>query len=326
MVKDWMHIGCAAEPFGVHATRLAISGNDSHGGGSATEVDEGNETDEEKALREQAEADADLDEGDEDRSSRSSRQDKAYDDLKSDRDRLKHDLEKQQRETQTLTERLNKLDTDKTTREETNARTNAHLSLAKQRSREIVSEINKLDPNDPERAAKVYDTILERIYEDLPKVAEDISKRTARETFQREHKLDQDQAAAKQLTLESLKEAGLDDEDFELVEALAIAKGTTDPGWFDRVPAEQQIDTLVGIVKSRIVKTTRSSQEFQDEKKTHRKPMDGVIDRGSQSRRSVRDQEDDDQTAGPGSILADMARAKKAKQLSTRIMLRQAER
>lgn len=315
-------IGLVTAGLRAHLTRLASIEKDPEG---STSTMEDEETDDEKALREQAEEDARLGEDPDDDRSRRGRETAAYRELQADRDRLKSDLEKQQRQTQELTERFNKSEREKTDREKTNAETNAHLGLAKQRSREIVAEINKLDPNDPERAAKVYDTILEKVYEDLPKVAQDISTRTARETFQREQKLDRDQSEAKRVTLDALKAAGLDDEDYELVEALAIAKGTTDPGWFDRVAPEKQIDALVDIVKGRIVKTTRESQEFQDEKDRHRKPMRGVIDRGSQTRR-VRDQEEEPDRTGPGSILEDMARAKRAKLQSTKVMLRQAER
>ena|SRR3990167_2183136 len=322
-LKDLLHIGCAAEALELHATRLAIRGHDSAGAGSATEVDEEELTEEERANREAAEGNDDLD-GEEDGSRRANRQQQAYDEIKSDRDKLKNDLDAQRRENQEFKERLTKIEGEKSAREKTNEQTNAHLSLAKQRSREIVSEINKLDANDPERAAKVYDTILERVYEDLPKFAEEISERKARETFQRERKLDKDQDEAKRVTLEALDRAGMGEEWFEEVEDLAIRMDRKNPSWFKETPVDDQIDELVGMVKKKWIKTKRSSQEFQDEKDRHHTPMRGVIDRGSQ-RRSVRDQDEEEPRTNPGSILADMAKAKTAKVLNSNRMVRQAD-
>jgi len=320
MLKECLTIGGTADTFACDARRLAIRGNDSPGGGSATEMDE-ELTDEERANRETFEDESD---GDDDGSRRSSRQDKAYDELKSDRDKLKNDLEAQKRLNQEFQERLVKIEGEKSSRQETNERTNVNLERSKLRAREMVSEISKIPNDDPERAVKIYESMFSKLYDDLPKAAEEISQRTARETFNRERQMDKDQSEARRITLEALEDAGLDEGDYELVEALAIAKGSTDPGWFKRVPEDEQISTLVGMVKERIVKTKRSSREFQDEKATHRRPMDGVIEKGTQ-RRSVRDQDDDDSKPGPGSILADMARAKAAKVQSTKVMLRQAD-
>jgi hypothetical protein len=54
--------------------------------------------------------------------------------------------------------------------------------------------------------------------------------------------------------------------------------------------------------------------------------MDGVIDRGTtQRRRSVREDDEDDQPSERGSILENMARARAAKLRSTNAMLRQAD-
>lgn len=315
-------IGLVTAGLRSHLTRLASIEKDPEG--STSTIEDEDLTEEERAERDRHEAE---DLGDEDEGRRRGRDTAAYRELQGDRDRLKADLEKQQRETQALTERLNKIDTEKTERQKTNETTNAHLDLAKRRSREIVSEIGKIDANDPERAAKVYDTILTRVYEDLPKVAEEISERKARETYQRERHLDKTQHDAKQETIEALEEAGLGEEWYEEVEDLAVRMQRKDPGWYERVPVEKQIDTLVQMVKDKFnPKPKRDSQEFQDEQREHRKPMRGVIERGSQTRRSATDRDDDrDSQAGPGSILADMARAAQARRQSTKVMLRQSD-
>lgn len=315
-------IGCAAEALGLHATRLAIRGNDSAGAGSATEVDEEELTDEERASRD--EGNDDLDGLEPEEGSRRARQQKSYDEIKSDRDKLKNDLEKQQRQTQELNDRIAKIEGEKSARETTNEKTNSNLSLAKQRAQEIVSENRKIAADDPDRDLKIYENFLGRLYEDLPRAAEEISKRTSRETFNLERRMDKDQEEAERVTLEAIKEAGLKPNAYKMVKALAVNMNSEDPGWFQRTKPEDQIPELVGMVKDIIVDNKRSSQEFQDDKDRHRKPMDGVIEKSSQ-RRSVRDQDDDEDRPGPGSILADMARAKEARRRSTNVMLRQAD-
>ena len=318
-------IGLVTAGLRPHLTRLASIEKDPDG--STSTIEDEQLTDEERAERERQEADVDLDGEDEGR--KRAQDTRAYRELQSDRDRLKTDLETQKRQTHEFQERLAKIEGDKTARETVNAQTNAHLDLAKRRSREIVSEIGKLDANDPERAAKVYDTILTRIYEDLPRVAQDISERTARETFQRERQLDQSQHTAKQETIKALEDAGLSEEWYEEVEDLAVRMQRKDPGWFTRVPEAEQIDELVDMVKTKWnpnPKPKRESQEFQDEQREHRRPMRGVIEKGSQ-RRSVRDSDEgDDGTPKPGVFLAEMARARQAKVRSTNSMLRTADR
>jgi len=321
-LKELLNIGCAADAER-HATRLAIRGHDSAGAGSATEVDEEDVTEEERANRDAVEGNDDLDGEDED-GSRRSRQKQAYDEIKSDRDKLRNDLELQKRQNQEFQERLSKIEGEKSAREKTNEQTNSNLSLAKQRAQEIVSENRKIASDDPERDVKIYENFLSRVYDDLPKAAEDISKRTARETFNQERRLDKDQEEAERVTLEAIAEAGLKPNAYKMVKALAVNMNAEDPGWFQRTKPEDQIPELVGMVKDIIVDNKRSSREFQDDKDRHRKPMDGVIEKGSQ-RRSVRDQDDDEDRPGPGSILADMARARSAKLQSTKVMLRQAD-
>ena len=322
LLRSCFNIGCAAEESNPHATRLAIVGHDSQGGGSATDVDD--ETDEKDPDAVNDEDNPDLGDDDlDDTRSRRSRQDVAYDELKSDRDTLRNELKEQREENRKVQERLQAIESEKTARQQTNERTNATLELADRRSREIVADISKLSADDPERAAKVYKTLLEKVYEDLPMMAEKISRDTSRETISLERRAQLDQEEAKRITLECLEDAGLDESDYELVEALAIQKGTNDPGWFKRVKSEDQIPELVGILKDRFVKTKRGSQEFKDEKREHRRPMDGVIERNSQNRRSVKDQDEEDaEPQGKGSILLDMARIKSERLRGTNRMLR----
>lgn len=324
ILRSILNIGCAAESPEIHATRLAIRGNDSQGGGSAAGVDE--ETDEQTDDDKPADEDNHDLEGDEDDTrSRRSRQDLAYDEIKSDRDRLRNELDEQKKEAKEFRDRLAAIESEKTARQTTNERTNANLELAQQRRREIIAELNTIPADDPERGAKVYDSLLGKIYEDIPKMAEEISRRTSRETVSRERQAELDYAEAKRITLDELEKAGLEPEDFDLVEALAIQKGTNDPGWTKRVKSEDQIPELVGMLKDRFVKTKRGSQEFKDEKDEHRRPMRGVIEKSTTTRRSVRDQDEDDEPQGKGSILADMVQIKRARLQSTNRMLRQNE-
>ena len=315
LLRAVLTIGCAAEDLDLHATRLAIGGNDSQGGGSATEVDE---EDDEKLNEED---DATLNEDEDDTRSSRSRQDRAYDDLKSDRDRIKLDLDRQQEENRKFQERLAAIESEQTARQRTNERTNTALELSEKKAREVVAAMAKIPADDPERAVKIYTEFYKPLYEDIPKQTEEISRRTSRETLDRDQKAERYYEEAKKETLAELEKAGLDPEDFDMVEAIAIQRGVNDPGWTKRVKNEDQIPELVGILKDRIGRNKRGSQEFQEERRNHRKPMDGVIEGNSQNRRSVKDQEEDE-PQGKGSILTDMARIRAERSRSTNRMLR----
>lgn len=323
-MKNWLlNIGCAAGLVPVHATRLlTIDGDDSPGGGSA--VLEGEEE------TEQDIADDDLLGDDEDVDSqprgRRSKQAQAYDELKSEKDRLKADNEKQARELAAMNERIAAIEGKRETREAVNSRTNAQTDRAKFRAREVVDEIKKLDRSDPEFSLKVYEAMFEKVYADQAQTAEEVSRRTSTEVYDDTRTREQQYADARKQTLACLEENGLDADAFELVQALSIAKTQTDPKWFQRVKPEDQIPELVNLVKERIIKTTRNSQEFKDGKRRHREPMDGTIDEGSSRNRNRHREEDDDQAEGPGSMLADLARMKAIQRKNTATMLRQSER
>lgn len=321
-MKHFKHdIGCAAGSHQIHATRLAIQGNDSAGAGSAAQMDEG--LDEYGNPIEGEGASLDGEEG-RTRNRRQERQNQAYDELKGDRDRLRAENEQQKREFQGLQDRLAAVET----RSVVNERTNSHLDLAKARSREVVEDIRKLDRDDPDYSVKVYEAMFSKLYTDLPKAAEEISRRTSSDVVREDRSQAENLEAAKRETYAALKDAGLGEEHFDAVQDLAILKGVKDKDWFRRVAPEDQIHELVQSVKDRMIKTTRSSREFQDDKRSHRAAMDGVIGEGSRGNRIARrgEAEDEGQPEGPGSILADLARLRAGQRRNTNIMLRQTER
>lgn len=323
MLKWLLNIGHAAECVHIHAAhRLTIEGHDSPGGGSAA-VDEGEEFAQDIVDEDLSQ---DTDDLDNQPRGRRSKQAQAYDELKSEKDRLKADNEKQARELAAIQERLAKIEGAHETREAVNARTNTQLDRAKARAREVVDEIKKLDRNDPDYSVKVYEAMFEKVYSDQAQTAEEVSRRTSNEVFEDTRSREQKYADAKKQTLECLEEQGLAEDAFELVQALSIAKAQTDPNWFQRVKPEDQIPELVNLVKERIIKTTRNSQEFKDGKRRHREAMDGTIEEGSRGTRNRRMEQDEDRAEGPGSMLADLAKLKRIQGRNTAVMLRQSER
>jgi hypothetical protein len=316
-------IGLVTADVPPHLARLAIEGNDSAGAGSTTTVDEKTDEELDEARQEALERGEGDDLDDEQPRSKRAKDVAAFRELQSTNDKLKHDLDAQKRENQEVKDRLAALETTHTSREETNTRTNTHLAKAKERAREVVADIRKLDKNDPEYSEKVYETMLSKIYTDQAEEAEQTSRRTSSETFQQERTLEEQKAQARTDTIAALEEAGLDEQDFELVQALAISKQVTDPGWFKRTKAEAQIPELVQTVKDRIMKTKRGSQEFKEDKKRHREAMDGVIGEGTRGRKGT---DDEGESEGPGSMLADLTRLRKTQRRNTALMLHQAER
>ena len=324
MLKWLLNIGHAAECVHIHAAhRLTIEGHDSPGGGSAA-VDEGEEFEQDIVDEDGSQ---DTDDLDNQPRGRRSKQAQAYDELKSEKDRLKADNEKQARELASMQERIAKIEGQHETRESVNTRTNEQLDRAKTRAREVVDEIKKLDRNDPDYSVKVYEKMFEKVIADQAQTAEEISRRTSSEVFDDTRNREKAYADAKEQTLACLEENGLDPDAFELVQALSIMKTQTDPSWFKRVKPEDQIPQLVNLVKERIIKTTRNSQNFKDEKRRHREAMDGTIEEGSRGARGrQREQDDDDRAEGPGSMLADLAKLKRIQGRNTNVMLRQSER
>lgn len=324
-MKVWLtDIGCAAGIVPFHATYLTIDGHDSAGAGSAALDDEVDDGMQDIVGDDFPEDGDDLD--DQPRGRRTARQEKAYDELKSDRDRLKADLDKRDRDFAAMQERLSAIEGKQESRREVNDRTNATIDRAKQRAKEVVGEIKKLDRSDPEYAEKVYEAMLTRVYEDQAESAQEISRRTSSEVYHDTRTQEELRENAKQQAIDALEEAGLSAEAFDLVEALAIRQGKVNPGWFRTTPEDEQIPKLVEMVKERLVKTKRNSQEFKDEKRRHRASMDGVIEEGNRNARARRTEDDaDDEPKGSGSILADLARMKQNMARNTKVMLRQAD-
>ncbi len=311
-------IGWAAGRVHGHAHLLTIDRDDLDG--SAADDDEDGKKDEHREdIADQDERLDDDDLDDQPRGRHSDKSAKAYDELKSERDKLKADNEKKDRLLQEVNERLARLDEGRETREEVNARTNAAKERARERARQVVEELKKIPDNDPAKSVKVYERIFETVFEDQERTAEEISRRTSAEVVEETRSVEQRREDARKETLAALEEAGLDEQDFELVQGLAVLKRTTDPGWFKRTAPEDQIPELVQAVKERIVKRTRDSEEHREDKRRHRAAMDGVIGDGSRGRRG----QDEDRDEGPGSILADLSRLKQTQRRNTQVMLRQ---
>lgn len=319
----WMSdIGCAAGSLPFHASRLVIDGNDQAGAGSATLDDE--KVDESTIVGDEDLGDGDFD--DDQPRGRRDKQAKAYDALKSDRDRLAADLAKKDELLTSLSQRLDAVEKTAETRQDVNARTNASMERAEQRAREVVAAIRKINRDAPDYSEQVYATMFKRLDQDYSKAAEEVSERTSREVYQETRTQEQRRADAEREALEHLEDAGLDKEHLRLVQLLASEKNMVDPDWFKKTPAAEQVPKLVEEVVTLIRGPKRNSQEFKDEKKRHREPMDGVIDSSSRGTRRTAREDDDDQKEGPGSILADLARLKKTQRQSTNVMLRQSER
>ena len=319
-------IGCAAGIVPFHATRLIIDGHESVGAGSAALDDED--------FKEDQHIDGDGDDGNDDLvddqpSGRRSRQDKAYDAVKSERDRLKSENEKKDRTLQEVQSRLANLEQSQQSRKDVNERTNATLDQAKVRAREVVSEIKKLDREDPEYSEKVYETMFSRLYSDQQKTAEEVSRRTSNEVYTQTQTQEQRKAEAEETAIAELEAAGLSAKDLRLVQFVASEKMRTEgEAWFRNTPQDEQVPLLVKEVATMLRGSKRGSQEFRDEKRDHRKVMDGVIGESARGMRgpSRGEQEDEGKTEGPGSILADLARLRSTQRQSTKVMLRQAER
>lgn len=318
--------GYAAESVPTHAVRmLTIGGNDSPGGGSAVADDEEQDEKDEKddIVGDQDFEDEDLDD-DQPRGKRSQKAERAYDELKSDRDKAKARLEQRERENAELQERLARLERGQETRQDVSARTNDALERARRAKEEILAEIKKLPADDPDRAGKVYEALLFKIYQDQEAAAQAISRSTSMEVTQEVQSREERRIAAEEAALKELDRQGLRKEDLRLVKMVAREKDET---WFRSTPSEEQVERLVEEAAEMLRGSKRSSREFREDKTRHREAMDGVIDQGSGRTvgRRERDSEDEDRE-GPGSMLADLTRLKKTLQKNTGLMMRNRDR
>lgn len=326
MDKLLAKIGWAAEGFQPHARLLSLDRDDPQG--SAAVEDEDVLDTEKTDIVDQ---DDRLENDDLDdlpvRGRRTDKSAKAYDELKSERDRLKADTEKKDRLIEEFNARLLRMEQGQQTREsreDVNRRADEEQQLIQARAKRLVDKVQAIRADDPERGQKIY-TAMEEHNEEIRReeralLRQEIEQQSSRAVEQRlSDKEAREQARV--VTVEELERQGLDEECFDLVQALAIAKRNTDPTWFRRVNPDEQIPELVKTLKERLMKSKRGSQELRDEKRRHREDQDGVLGETSATkRRSIRD-EDDGEGDGPGSMLADLSRWKQGLRRDTSRML-----
>lgn len=329
MTTLFSKIGWAADEYiPRHAHLLTLDRDDPHG--SAAVEDEEMEQDHNIVDEDDRLDDDDLD--DQPRGKRADKSDKeakAYDKLKSERDKLQQENQKQARTLEELNTRLSRLETTRETREDANQRNETERAIAAERARKLRDELAKLNKEDPQYSEKYFEVMEahnERIRaEERRQILEEVERSSTNAV--RRVQNDEDQyEKSKKITLNELREQGLSEECFDLVEALAIAKARTDPDWFKRTPDDEQIPAFVSAVKERLMKSKRSSQEYQDEKRRHREDMDGVIGEGSSVRRGRESRGEDRGNEGPGSILSDLSRNREQQRKFTTAMLRRVDR
>lgn len=332
MDKLLAKIGWAAGDLHRHAHLLTLDRDDPHGSAAVEDEEREDEREDEKDI---VNEDDHLEEDDLDDQPRGKRdrETKAYDKLKSERDRFQAESQKQARLLEEMNARLARMEqAGRETREETNRRTDeareALKAQAREHSRKLREELGKLDKSDPNYSQKYFDALEEHNeqirHAEREALLQEIEARSSQAVV-RERSNAESQAEAKRMTLAELQEQGLGEECFDLVQALAIAKGKTDPDWFRRTPSDDQIPELVHTLKERLMNAKRSSQDFRDAKRTHRADMDGVLGEGSTSTKRGRTQDTQDEE-GPGSILADVRRNREQQRKFTRSMLSRVDR
>lgn len=321
------HIGWAAGDIHRHAHRLTIDRDDPQGSAAVEDDDQHDEEERRTTVNEDEFLDED-DLDDQPRSRRGDKEQKLVDRLKSDNDKLLDELKKRDRTLEDMSSRLMRVEQDRTEREtraDVNRRSDAMHADAEREGRELASKVSMLDRTDPEYSTKVYTLIAEHNqrnrHEDAARILEEVDRRSSaavtRRMTQQERYED-----SKAKTLAELERIGLSKSLFGLVEDMAVAKSATDPEWFRRTPDAEQIPTLVSDLKERLMTSKRSSQDFRDEKRNHRADMDGVLGDGSRNTRRGGTQDEDGEPQGPGSILADLTRMRKAQRQDTQTMLR----
>lgn len=326
MDKLLSKIGWAAEDLQPHARLLTLDRDDPSGSAAVGDEEEIDTT------RPIVNEDDRLDDDDLDdapiRGRRTDKSAKAYDELKSERDRLKADSDKKDRLIEEFNARLTRMEQGqgaRESREDVNRRADEERERINARAKRLVEKVQAIKADDPERGQKIYEA-MEAHNEEIRKEERELLRQEIDERSRQavEQRLSDKEARA-QARLEAVAELerqGLDEECFDLVQALAIAKRNTDPGWFKRTSAEDQIPELVQTLKERLMKGKRSSQDLRDEKRRHREDQDGVLgDSSATKRRSLREQDDGEEGDGPGSMLADLSRWKGSMRRDTNRML-----
>ncbi len=315
MTKLMQDIGWAAGRVYGHAHLLTIDRDDPSGSAAVDEREE-EELDEKPIVDEDDRLDDD-DLDDQPRGKREDKSAKAYDGLKSERDRLKAENEKKDRLLQELSSRVERVEQGRESRESVNARADEAQRASEQRGRELAAKVKALDRNDPEYTEKVYSMLVQAQEE----IALQASARTSEYVVNNRLSMDEQRERAQQVALAELERQGLSKENFDLLRAMAAVKSEKDPGWDKRMPNDEQIPHLVGLLKEHLVKTTRQNPAFREEKTKHRSSMDGVIGEGSRSeRRSAKSEREEE--SEKGSILDDLARFRDSQRKNASRMLR----
>lgn len=310
MHRSFTHIGLGTDADARlwHLGRLAVTGNDSPGaGGSTTTV----EDDEESTERE---TDDTVDEGSEEEDQGGKRRSRDGEDKGTVAFReLQSRFDKSEARNRELADRLGKIESTRTEHTEaTDRRSRAHdRALAK--AREVTARIAAIPENDPERSVKLYAEIYEPLYDEIPAETEAISRKMSQEEVSRAEWREQQKEQAHQAALKELTNQGLKEEDFPDLQELVTVKNTMDPNWAKTMADEEQIPYLVGELKKKFTRITERQQDVKEQKREHRDTMRGVIGEGQRSRRGTKTEDREEE--GPGSMLADLERNKKEKQL-----------
>jgi len=231
---------------------------------------------------------------------------------------LKAETEKKDRLLQELSSRVERVEQGRESRESVNARADEESKTIEGLKRQLSSKLKALDRNDPEYSDKIVGLWTDH-QADVARIA---SVETSNQVVQHRLTMDEQRERAQQVALDELERQGLSKDNFKLLRAMAAVKSQDDPGWDRRMPNDEQIPHLVGLLKEHLVKTTRQNPAFREEKSKHRSSMDGVIGEGSRSgeRRSTRSERDGESELG--STLDDLAKLRNSQRTNASRMLR----
>lgn len=312
-------IGWAAGRVYGHARLTSIERDDLQGSAAVDERDD--EELEEKDIVDEDDRLDDDDLDDQPRGKRSDKSARAYDELKSERDRLKAETEKKDKLLQDVSTRLHEFE-QRQTRQQVNDQVNESQEQEDRLAREFSAQLKSVDRNDPEYTEKVTKLWLKKQRE----IAKQMSLETSSQIVDQRLTMDEQRERANQAAVAELERQGLSKDNLKLLRAMVAVKSEEDPGWDRRMPNSEQIPHLVGLLKEQLVKTTRQSPEFREQKERHRKDMDGVLGESSRSgeRRSRADR--DDSKSELGSTIDDLAKLRASQRSNASRMLRMDQR
>uniref|UniRef100_UPI0039BC2AE8 hypothetical protein n=1 Tax=Nitrospira sp. BLG_1 TaxID=3395883 RepID=UPI0039BC2AE8 len=266
---------------------------------------------------------------DQPRSRRGDKEQKLVDRLKSSNDKLLDELKKRDRLLDDMSSRLSRVEQDRTEREtraDVNRRADDARAEAEREGREMWSRVSALDQQDPERGQKTYTILAEynrrARQEDIRHILEEVDRRSSAAVTRRA--LEQQRfEESKKRTIAELERNGMSKDLFDVVQDIATAKAATDFDWFKRTPEAEQIPLLVSDLKERLMKSKRTGQEFQNDKRAHRADMGGVLGEGSSgTRRGWTRGDAEDGERQPSSILSDLRRMRETQMKYSGDMLR----